>query len=294
MHKIGVWGQYGDGGKIADGQAVRTTIITKELVLRYGENNIGIVNTNKWKSHPLVFLQRKMMFFNLFYRRKLIHIVIGGYLPALLSHRNFYLKLENKFDAIFVQTENIKRDLESLGVKRISISSNPKRLNTRNIDEIKIVKDKNIKVCVFSRINAEKGIEERLDYLLEKNKSFLKYNGIIDYDKTVETLKDYFVMLFPTYYHGEGFPGNVIDAYNTGLPMIATDWLYNSDVVLDGKTGLLVPIKNPRALSDAILKLYYDRELHYNLSINSLEEAQEYTPEIVLASLYNCIDSLLG
>lgn len=52
-YKIGIWGQFGDGGKIADGQAVRTTIITAELKARYGEENILVVNTNNWKSTRL-------------------------------------------------------------------------------------------------------------------------------------------------------------------------------------------------------------------------------------------------
>ena len=31
-YKIGIWGQYGaPGQKIADGQAVRTTVVTREL-----------------------------------------------------------------------------------------------------------------------------------------------------------------------------------------------------------------------------------------------------------------------
>ena len=52
--KIGIWGQFGDGvNKIADGQAVRTTIMTNELKLRYGEENIAVVNTNGWKKHPV-------------------------------------------------------------------------------------------------------------------------------------------------------------------------------------------------------------------------------------------------
>ena len=345
-YKIGIWGQYGDGGKIADGQAVRTTIITKELQLKYGEENIKVVNTNNWRKHPVRFLWRSFMlvassrivaiapadngyktfvplllFFNFFFRRTLIHIVIGGFLPSLLKEKPKYLKMENKFDAIFVQTDNILKDLEAIGVSNISISSNPKRLNTRKQEDIRVVTDKHLKLCVFSRIYKDKGVEdailavnicnkklggryltldfygllpdaykERLNELLEQNKDILQYKGIIDFDKTVETLQDYFVMLFPTFYHGEGFPGNVIDAYNTGLPMIATDWLYNSDVVLDGKTGLLVPIKNPRALADAILKLYNDRQLHYTLSINSLKEAEKYSPDAVLATLYNFID----
>lgn len=346
MYKIGIWGQYGDGGKIADGQAVRTTIITKELQLRYGAENVKVVNTNNWRKHPVKFLWNSfmlvasskivaiapadngyktfvplLMFFNSIFRRKLIHIVIGGFLPALLKEKPKYLKMENKFDAIFVQTDNILKDLEAIGVKNISISSNPKRLNTRKQGDIRVVTDKHLKLCVFSRIYKDKGVEDaieavnicnkelggkfltldfygllpdkykdRLNELLEQHKEILQYNGIIDFDKTVETLQDYFVMLFPTFYHGEGFPGNVIDAYNTGLPMIATDWLYNSDVVLDGKTGMLVPIKNPRALADAILKLYNDRQLHYTLSINSLKEAEKYSPDAVLATLYKFID----
>ena len=48
MYKIGVWGQFGDGGKIADGQAVRTTIITNELCRRYGDSAVKTVNTNAW------------------------------------------------------------------------------------------------------------------------------------------------------------------------------------------------------------------------------------------------------
>lgn len=110
MYKIGIWGQYGDGGKIADGQAVRTTIITQELQNKYGKENVCVVNTNNWRKHPVKFLWRSfrlvansrkvaiapadngfkvfvplLMFFNFFYRRKLIDIVIGGYLEIYKS-----------------------------------------------------------------------------------------------------------------------------------------------------------------------------------------------------------------
>jgi glycosyltransferase involved in cell wall biosynthesis len=72
--------------------------------------------------------------------------------------------------------------------------------------------------------------------------------------------------------------------------MIATDWLYNSDVVLDGKTGLLVPIKNPEALCDAILRLYNDRPFQLTLAKNSLKEAIKYLPDTVLTKLYEFIE----
>jgi glycosyltransferase involved in cell wall biosynthesis len=314
--------------------------------MRYGNESVGVVNTNNWRKHPIKFIYRSfrlvasskkvaiapadngfkifvplLMFINFFYRRDLIYIVIGGFLPALLKSKPAYLRMVNKFAAVFVQTANILKDLKGIGVNNLYILSNPKRLNTRKESDLKLIEDKEIKVCVFSRIYTDKGVEDaieavkiankklggeyikidlygllpvfykkRLQQLLDENKTILSYNGIIAFDKTVETLKDYFLMLFPTYYHGEGFPGNVVDAYNTGLPMIATDWLYNSDVVLDGKTGLLVPIKNPEALCDAILRLYNDRPFQLTLAKNSLKEAIKYLPDTVLTKLYEFIE----
>ena len=93
------------------------------------------------------------------------------------------------------------------------------------------------------------GYEETLQEVVKDSRGFAVYKGIVDYDKTVETLSGYFVMMFPTYYYGEGFPGNVVDDYNSGIPIIATDWLYNKDVIVDGRNGILVPIKSPSALN---------------------------------------------
>lgn len=348
MHnlRIGVWGQFGDGGKIADGQAVRTTIITNELRRHYGDENVHTVNTNPWKKNPIKFLLNSigllrhsdvfiiapadngfkvfvpiLDLFNRFYKRRILYVVIGGFLPGLLKTKQKYVKMLNRFAGSFVQTDNIRKDLAKLGVAKLHILSNPKRLNTLKEGDVNLVMDEKIKVCVFSRIYADKGVEdaieavklankslggnyitldmyglvpafykERLQEMLYLNKGVVMYNGIIDYDKTVETLSKYFAMLFPTYYQGEGFPGNVIDAYNSALPIIATDWLYNSDVVVSNKTGLLVPIKNPKALSEAILKLYHNRELRHSMAINSLREAPKYAPERVLSSFFKIID----
>ena len=345
-YKIGIWGQYGDGGKIADGQAVRTTIITRELKMRYGTENVGVVNTNGWRKRPLKFLWESfrlvanskkvaiapadngykvfvplLQFINFFYRRELIHIVIGGFLPALLKEKPKYLKMENRFSAVFVQTENLLKDLQEIGVKNLYISSNPKRLNTRKPSDLRAWDEKELKVCVFSRLNKVKGIEEAieavkevnthlggnlikidlygliqpgfeewLDNLLKANEGIAEYKGIIDFDKTVESLQPYFLLLFPTYYYGEGFPGNVVDAYNTGLPIIATDWLYNKDVIKDGRNGILVPTQDVHALADAILKLYNDRQLHYQMAQNCLEDSKPYSPDEVLKDFYNIID----
>ena len=347
-YKIGIWGQFGNGiDKIADGQAVRTTIITKELKMRYGEENIGIVNTNNWKKHPisffcksveLFFSSKKVIvlpadggfkvivplydFLNKFKSRELYDIVIGGYLPALLEKNPRYIKMLKRYKALFAQTDNIKRNLERFGLDNVHILSNPKRLNTRCEEDLKVNNDRKLSLCVFSRVSEDKGVEDaisavklfnkrhgeqllhldifgmiapmykdRFIAVLEENKGVVEYKGIADYDKTVETLSPYFALLFPTYYYGEGFPGGMIDCFNTGIPVIATDWLYNKDVIEHEKNGLLVPIKNPEAICEAIERLYNDRVFALEISKNNLKESAKYHPDKVMTEFYDIINN---
>lgn len=346
-YKIGIWGQFGDGGKIADGQAVRTTVITEELKNRYGAENLFIVNTNNWRKHPISFLWNtlklnalceKVNIFpadngfklcvpilnisNALFRRELYYVVIGGFLPALLQRKPKYLKMLKKYTALFVQTPNLEKDLRQLGLDKVYILSNLKRLNTLTPEQVTVCAEENIKVCTMSRVTEKKGIadaitavklanealggqrihldiygicppgyQETFDKLLAENGDFVTYGGVVDFDKTTETLKDYFAMLFPTYYHGEGFPGNVVDAYNAALPMIATDWNYNADVIQDGYNGILVPIQDPKAICDALLGLYNDRQRAYQLAMNNLKTAELYKPDQVLAKYYEFMDA---
>ena len=61
--------------------------------------------------------------------------------------------------------------------------------------------------------------------------------------------------------HREGLPVSLLEAAACGRPMISTDAPGCREIVLDGKTGLLVPIENPVALADAIHKLAVSPEL---------------------------------
>lgn len=347
-YKVGIWGQFGDGvHKIADGQAVRTTIMTKELKIRYGEENIGVCNTNNWKKRPIsFFFKTAMLFFaservailpadggfkiivplyhvlSKICKRDIYYVIIGGFLPALLKKNPKYLKMLKRHKAMFAQTENIKADLEAFGLDNVYILSNPKRLNTRREEELILNEDKRLSLCTFSRVSEDKGIDDAVDAvklfnerhgdklltldvfgmidnayrehfekLLSENEGIVSYKGIVDYDKTVEALSSYFALIFPTYYHGEGFPGGMIDCFNTGIPVIATDWLYNKDVISDEVNGLLVPIKNPQAICDAIERLYNDRAFALEIAKNNLRETEKYHPDKVMSVFYEFMEN---
>jgi glycosyltransferase involved in cell wall biosynthesis len=58
----------------------------------------------------------------------------------------------------------------------------------------------------------------------------------------------------------EGMPRTIIEAMMMGLPVVATDIRGSREEVVDEVTGLIVPLRNPKALTEAVDSLYQDRE----------------------------------
>ena len=89
------------------------------------------------------------------------------------------------------------------------------------------------------------------DNLNIQYKGYLKIlnNEIVAY----EILSQYCVMVFPSYYPGEGFPGVFLDAFNVGMPIIASDWNMHAEVINDGYNGKIVETKNNLELEKAMM-----------------------------------------
>jgi len=58
----------------------------------------------------------------------------------------------------------------------------------------------------------------------------------------------------------EGMPRTIIEAMMMALPVVATNIRGSRVEVVDGETGLLVPLRDPHALTKAIEQLYKDKE----------------------------------
>jgi Glycosyltransferase len=56
----------------------------------------------------------------------------------------------------------------------------------------------------------------------------------------------------------EGCPYVVLEAFQAGVPVVATAVGGVTELVRDGENGLCVPPENPAALADALLALLHD------------------------------------
>lgn len=82
------------------------------------------------------------------------------------------------------------------------------------------------------------------------------------------------IVCLPTYYM-EGIPKSLIEAAASGRPLIATNVPGCREIVHDGKNGLLVPVKDPKALADAIIEMATNQALRKKMGKKSREIAVE-------------------
>jgi glycosyltransferase involved in cell wall biosynthesis len=71
----------------------------------------------------------------------------------------------------------------------------------------------------------------------------------------------------------EGFPRSAMEAAASGLPIVATDIRGCRQVVADGETGLLVPVRDPAALRTALDRVVGDAALRDRMSAAAIGKA---------------------
>jgi L-malate glycosyltransferase len=87
----------------------------------------------------------------------------------------------------------------------------------------------------------------------------------------------------------EGLPIAVLEAMAAAKPVVATAVGDLPMVVKDGKTGRIVPAKNPQAMAEALTEILSDEEKALNMGANALQAVNEYSLQTMIAkfeSLY--------
>lgn len=91
--------------------------------------------------------------------------------------------------------------------------------------------------------------------------------------------------------HEEGFSNSLLEGMWSGLPMVVTDVGGNSEAVLDGETGIIVPARSPQKLADRLLLLAENKEYRKKLGEEAQRRVmQEFNLELCVAG-YNMLYS---
>ena len=100
------------------------------------------------------------------------------------------------------------------------------------------------------------------------------YQGVLSKEKVLSTLRLYDVLVLPTHYRGEGYPGAIIEAYSLGLPVISTRWKAIPEIVQDRKTGLLIDPESTGQLIGAMQ--YFDDNNYAAYSKNAINYFRDH------------------
>lgn len=221
----------------------------------------------------------------------------NGFIPFVT--KMLYKAGLRKASCVFAQNNSSKQYLIN---NRIVDSSRVKSISGSgvNLDRFKLMdypNDEVIKFAFISRVLKEKGIEEYLEAATEIKKAYpntefhicgfceddykgnlcekeadgtVIYHGMID--NVAEFMRTIHCLVHPSYYL-EGLSNVCLEAAACGRPVITTDHEGCRETIIDGKTGFIVPVKDSKAVIDAMLKfISLDNENKKTMGI----EARKY------------------
>ena len=293
------------------------TLLGCRRLVRQCENILMLPGRNGVKLFPRLFVA-----LNRGKRCRLHYVAIGGWLADWLKKDDSLRQTFTRLDKIYVEGDQLKNSLNKLGFENVILLPNFRNCRILSPEELATQTELPLKLCTFSRIEKAKGVEDAVEVVRRINKKmgktvytldiygniekeyekrfheleagfepFITYKGFVQgEEKASELLRNYFAMLFPTYYHGEGFAGAIISAFSAGLPVIATDWRCNPEVIRDGVDGILYPTRDNAWLERILTKLAHDPDKLNALKPNCLERAAHYSPANVIHILTREMD----
>lgn len=336
---IAVIGNIAQGREATNGQTIKTRIVVDQLEAVYGAGAVRCVDTvGGWRfllRLPLVahrtlsdcsnvvmlpaqfgvhIIPLVLVLLNVFYRRCLLYVVIGGWLPV---HTRYDLLLRLTLRCvhrIFPETLSMYQALNRQGIRNVTVMPNTKPLPIA--DDQPSALSSPLRLCTFSRVSEDKGVGDAVKAVIACNErlqrtaftldiygqvapaeqpwfstlqqsfpEYVRYRGTVGYKDSVGVLCHYSALLFPTYYFGECFAGTFLDAFAAGLPVIASDWHDNADIIRHGETGFIFPTHDVDALRDILLSIADNPAQLLPMRQACLKCAYEYQPDNVIRVL---------
>lgn len=259
---------------------------------------------------PIIFVFAKIMGIKLHY------VVVGGWLVEFLKGKSLHLFFLKRISAIYPQSTALATNLKKeYGLENIVLLPN---FRNHNYKPVIAELDEKVKLVFLARVHPLKGVdvifklakvlEERRittvsihlygqinagykeNFLMEESRySCLNYMGIVQPSDIYKTLNSYDLMLFPTQFFTEGFPGSILDAYTAGIPVIASKWKHASEFIENNVSGLITEFGNDDDFIQTTISLIENPDRIYRMKFNAFEESLKYSSEKAWEILKNTI-----
>ena len=247
---------------------------------------------------------------------KLHYSVVGGWLGSFLENKKLLRLMCKRVDKIFVETGTMFRQLSDMGFSNLAVAANCKEIAILKEDELLYHTDAPLKLCTFSRVMEQKGIGETVDVIKRINEQagqtvfeldiygmvdnsykdefeemkknfppYIRYLGMADSSKTTEVLKNYFLLLFPTKFATEGFPGTILDGFCAGVPVLSARWNSCFDIVEEEVNGVTFGFCDFNDMYNKLVYIEKNPDYIKSMKKNCLESAKRYTPEAVTSEM---------
>jgi len=267
-----------------------------------------LASTGYFRLLPIMYLINKI------FKRKVYEICIGGIRYEFLNRVNIFL--EHSITAIYVETMYMLEKYKEVGLDKVYYMPNFKKIYRNAIPE---KNTSELKICTFSRIDENKGIDtavqimkklenrddisldiigpvkEEYEVIFEEiighSGKNVKYCGSVKRDDINDYLGKYDVLLFPTRWKAEGFPGIFLDAFENGIIVLATDLPAFQNVIINDKNGRLFPVNGIEEYARYILELADNTEKRRKMKNTAFEYSKKYDSKHVLMHL---VDDIFG
>jgi glycosyltransferase involved in cell wall biosynthesis len=272
-------------------------IVLSGLIKQAKRGDVAMVNVS---SKPgLITLFPIVVFFSSLLGLQVVCRKFAGsvhkYLEAKKYRKKIALHYLKRTKVSFFETEELLKWFEKNGCKaawfpnvRESCGLKvPKLFEKRLVFIAQVYEDKGVDILlhisnrlpndyqidIFGPIISEKYTEEYF-------KQFRAcYKGTLKPEEVARTLAQYNVMVFPTWWHSEGYPGVIIEAFSVGMPVISTRQGGIPEMIVNGESGLLTDVKDENAFEDAILSINQKR--YEELCTGAMKRFEVYNSELV-------------
>lgn len=297
----------------------RISIFLKSLFLSLRCKDIIIALSTNGLTFYIPFLN----FIRKIRKTRIYHYVVGGSFHHFLFSKPKFIPMVKQFKVNWVQTKNLVKELKAMEVDNAEYMPNFKPLKIIEKSKLIYYSKPPFLFCTFSRVMKEKGIGDAIEAINHINKKHgsivckldiyghvdsgykkefdeilktcdsdvIRYCGAKDPMQSSKIISNYFACLFPTFWDGEGFAATVLDANFGGVPVIATDWNCNSEIISDGITGLIYPNDLFNNLEQAIEYAISNIKLINSMKERCLEFAKDFLPDEYIAYIISFIET---